>query len=137
MEDPVMKHVVLLRPGPSGVSEDVAMVTLQAESSEGPLEFQFAASQARDWTAAFGAAEALLSKERIKRDMTVQAGGIRKVTGVAFAADYRGQSALVRAQLADGTSAELAIPRAEMQAIVEFFQKTEGEFTADDALRKR
>jgi hypothetical protein len=132
-----MKHVMLLRPGPASVSEDVALVTVQAESSEGPLQIQYAASQARDWTAAFNAAEALLSKERIKRDMTVQAGGIRKVTGVAFAADYRGQSALVRAQLADGSSAELAIARPEMAALVEFFQKTEAEFAKDDALRKK
>lgn len=132
-----MKHVVLLRPGRAGVSEDVAMVTLEAESSEGPLELQYAASQARDWSAAFSAAEALLSKERIKRDMTVQGGGIRKVTGVAFAGDYRGQSALVRAQLADGTTAELAFPRAEMKAMAEFFQKTEAEFAKDDALKKR
>lgn len=132
-----MKHMVLLRPGKASVSDDVNMVSLEAESSEGPLELQFAASQARDWTAAFGAAEALLSKERIKRDMTVQAGGIRKVTGVAFAADYRGQSALLRAQLADGTSAELAIARADMKAVVEFFQKTEAEFAKDDALRNR
>lgn len=132
-----MKHVVLLRPGRAGVSEDVAMVFLEAESSEGPLELQFSASRARDWTAAFNAAEALLSKERVKRDMTVQAGGIRKVTGVAFAGDYRGQSALVRAQLADGTAVELAIGRSEMKAMVEFFQKTEAEFAKDDALRKR